>query len=359
MMSKLKLFALASALFLFTLPWILAEETKPQEEEIQPVKEIEQDPYSIITPPNLEDIYLDPNAVHVILEPMHRATLSSQITSPIISIQKRMGDSFKKGDVLIQLDDVIYRANLRKALATYKQAELTLQTRDELYQADVGSLIELKEALTEFATAASDMAVARKQLEASTIVAPYAGRVVDVYVHDFELAEALEPLLDIIGDDILLARMIIDSSMLNRVRIGSTITIYFPEADIRVPAEIIRIGAEIDPASSTIRVDAKLENADYKLTSGMSGMAILPEKLSIDSIPPEPEPEPAPAEAIEQEAPSAAAPNLATHLTAILQKVFQMRNDAPQPEGKALSLVLPIHWQVVKAVYPTEVGVME
>jgi RND family efflux transporter MFP subunit len=224
----------------------------------------------------LEDIYLNPNAVHVILEPMHRATLSSQITSPIVSIQKRMGDSFKEGDVLVKLDDVIYRANLKKALATYKQAELTLKTREELFQADVGSLVELREAQTQFASAASDMAVARKQLEATNIIAPYAGRIVDVYVHDFELAEALEPMMDIIGDDILLARMIVDSVLLNRIHIGRTIMVYFPDADLTVPAEIIRIGAEIDPASSTIRVDAKLENAEYRLTSGMSGMAVLP-----------------------------------------------------------------------------------
>jgi len=81
----------------------------------------------------IEDIYLNPNAVHVILEPLHRATLTSQITSPIISIEKRMGDSIKPGDVLVKLDDVIYRASLKKALATYKQAELSLKTREELF----------------------------------------------------------------------------------------------------------------------------------------------------------------------------------------------------------------------------------
>lgn len=224
----------------------------------------------------LEDIYLDPNAVHVILEPMRRATLRSQITSPIIAVQKKMGDSFKEGDILVKLDDVIYRANLKKALATYKQAELTLQTREQLFEADVGSLVELREAQTQFAAAASDMAVARKQLEATNITAPYPGRVVDVYVHNYELAEALEPMMDIIGDDILLARMIIDSKMLSRISIGTQINVYFPEVDVSVPAEIIRIGAEIDPASSTIRVDAKLENKEFMLTSGMNGMATLP-----------------------------------------------------------------------------------
>jgi len=145
------------------------------------------------------------------------------------------------------------------------------------FEGDVGSLVELREAQTQFATAEADLAIARKQLEAATITAPYHGRIVDVYVHDFELAEALEPLLDIIGDDVLLARMIIESSLLNRVNIGTPIEIFFPEADLRVPAVITRIGAEIDPASSTIRVDAELANVEYKLTSGMSGMTILPQ----------------------------------------------------------------------------------
>lgn len=247
---------------------------------------------STIDPVEFDDIYLDPNSVHVILEPLHRATLSSQITSPIVSIEKHMGDSFKPGDVLIKLDDIIYRSSLKKALATYKQAELALKTREELFEGDVGSLVELREAQTQFATAQADLSIARKQLEAATITAPYHGRIVDVYVHDYELAEALEPLIDIIGDDILLARMIIESSQLNRINIGTQIEIYFPEADLKVPAIITRIGAEIDPASSTIRVDAELENREYRLTSGMSGMTLLPQPRSVVKVPAKPEAEP-------------------------------------------------------------------
>lgn len=235
-----------------------------------------------------DDIYLNPNAIHVILEPINRATLSAQITSPVVAVNKQMGDSFKAGEVLIQLDDTIYRANLNKAVATVKQAQLTLNTRQELFEANVGSLAELTEARAEAARADAELAVARKQMEASAIVAPYTGRVVDVYIHDYELAEALEPLMDIIGDEILIARMIIESYQLKQINIGTQLQIAFPEADLIVPAEIIRIGAEIDPASSTVRVDARIENSNLRLTAGMSGVTILPnlpEKEGIEETP--------------------------------------------------------------------------
>lgn len=267
MINKNSFILLLAVLSLLKFEYAVADENQPEPDSAAET----EDDSSLFN-----DIYLNPNAIHVILEPLHRAILTSQITSPIISIEKNMGESFKTGDVLIKLDDIIYRASLKKALATFSQAELTLKSREELFTADLGSLVELREAQSQYAAAAADVAVARKQLEATTITAPYQGRIVDVYVHDYELAEALEPLLDIIGDDILLARMIVDSSLLNRVNIGTVIDIYFPEANVTVPAEIIRIGAEIDPASSTIRIDAKLENKDYKLTSGMSGMTIFP-----------------------------------------------------------------------------------
>lgn len=276
-MNKMReLFLYSIAFCIFGTSSLFAEDSsQPEKEPIDPPSTLES---TTVDPEQIDDIYLNPNAVHVILEPLHRATLTSQITSPIISVEKKMGDSIKPGDVLIKLDDVIYRASLKKALATFKQAELTLKTREELFQGDVGSLVELREAQTQFATAEADLAIARKQLEAATITAPYHGRIVDVYVHDFELAEALEPLLDLIGDDVLLARMIIESTMLNRINIGTQIEIYFPDADLKVPAVITRIGAEIDPASSTIRVDAELENVEYRLTSGMSGMTVLPQR---------------------------------------------------------------------------------
>lgn len=224
------------------------------------------------------DSYLNPNLVYVILEPVHRATISSQITAPVVSIEKEMGESFKAGEVLVRLDNTVYEANLEKAVAFFKKTKLNARMREQLFEDDIGSLTELKEAQAELATAKADLAIARKQLEATSIVAPYPGRMVDIHVHEYELAEANTPLIDIIGDEVLIGKMLIDASQLRHVSLGETIKIRFNEVDEEVTAKIIRIGAEIDPASATIRVDARIENSDLKLTAGMTGTAVLPNK---------------------------------------------------------------------------------
>ncbi len=222
-----------------------------------------------------EDYYLNPNLVHVVLEPIQRAILSSQVTAKVLDITKEMGDKFEEGDLLVELDDAIYRAAYRKAKALLRQAQLSLETKQQLYDDDIGSLIELREAQAGIATAEAEIAIAKTQMDACKVLAPYPGRFVARKIQEFELAQPGTPLIEILGDHVILAKMLINSTKLKIIKIGDTINVRFRDPKISVKAKIINIGAEIDPASSTIKVDARILNPDPKLIPGMTGTAIL------------------------------------------------------------------------------------
>ena len=220
----------------------------------------------------------------VIIDPLNKAILSAQLSVPVKKIHKKFGDSFNKGDVLLELDSAIYVAQLKKSRAVLEKAQNTYQAKEELFDARIASLSELKEAYALWATAQAELEVSKKQLEACKIVAPYRGKVASVLLFEHELPQVGQPLVEVVGDEILLAKMLVDAKYLAQLSIDKPIEIYVTELKKSITARIKRIGSVIDPASSTIAVEAEIVNWDSSLISGMTGFTIFSNELSSTQI---------------------------------------------------------------------------
>jgi len=208
---------------------------------------------------------------HVILAPRHKTMLSSEVASVIKMVSKKMGEPFKEGEVLIQLDDAVFRGQHSKAQAEVQRAETDLNAKQQLFNDGAASLAELKEAEAQVASAHAELILAEKNLNSCTLKAPYAGKVVNLNFEEHELVQPGEELIEIVDDAILVAKFLLPSVFLNRINIDDTIDIFIKEANLTVPATIKRISAVIDPSSSTIKVDAEVDNTTQKLKSGMTG----------------------------------------------------------------------------------------
>lgn len=219
--------------------------------------------------------------VHVIIAAYHRTVLSNQISTPILSSQvssivekiyKRMGEYFEKGDLLIKIDDAIFRANLNKAKAAVSRARALLDTRQHLYNDNIISFLDLKEAEAAAASAEAEFVLAQTQFDGAYVTAPYTGRVVSVAIEEFELPQPGQALIEIEETDKLLAKILYPSIYYKDLVIGKTLSVHIVETGTNVDAQIIRIGGAIDPSSSTIAVDAEIDNSDVKLLPGMTGV---------------------------------------------------------------------------------------
>lgn len=133
------------------------------------------------------------------VEPRTRTNLVSEVTGQVVEVSPAFvaGGFFRKGDVLVKLDDADYRAALSRAEAAVAAARSQLEL--ERGQADVAqrewermsaeqqSRIrakelylrkpQLEEALARLESAEADLEQARTNLAKTTIVAPYDGLV--------------------------------------------------------------------------------------------------------------------------------------------------------------------------------------
>ncbi len=219
---------------------------------------------------------LIPLAYQVVLSPYQKTSFSSDINTQIVSINKRLGETFEAGEVLIQLDDVIHRNLYLKALATLQKAEVIYEAKQALYQDNIASFQDFIDAQSALAIAQAEVGIARKNLKNTQIIAPYDGRVTHVNVeiaeypnHQYNYND--KPMMEIIHDRTLLAKVLVPAIFLPKIYKGQPLIIEIKETGQRITAPIDRIGAAIDPSSATVPIEAKIDNQNRELMSGMTG----------------------------------------------------------------------------------------
>lgn len=211
------------------------------------------------------------NAYRVILDPRRTTLLSTEVNTRVRKIYKRMGDSFKQGEILIQLDDDIFIANLKKAKAQLDKAKTELDAKKQLFAENSASLFDVKDAEAALASAEADFVLAKKNYQASKIIAPYDGKVVALGVEEDELPKAGKEVIEVVDDSTLDAKFLLPSSALDSLAVGTPVRIKLAENGAIIKAKISRIGAIIDPASSTIKLEAEVDNSKGDLKGGMTG----------------------------------------------------------------------------------------
>lgn len=228
----------------------------------------------------------------VIFRAFQRAIISSRITSTVLKIPKRMGERFRQGDLLIELDDIVFKGLEQKALGLLAKAEAELSSKKELYRHNIASLYEIKTAEANVAEAKSDLINARYSIEACHIMAPYDGKVVALLVEEYELIQEGKPLIEIVDDTELIGQVLAPATYFAKIYIGQPLKIYVQETRETVPGKILRIDAVIDPASSLLKLDILVDNRESKLRAGMIGQTVLePESSNASQAPPVSQPQ--------------------------------------------------------------------
>jgi RND family efflux transporter MFP subunit len=208
----------------------------------------------------------------VILVPHRKAMLSAEVESIVREIRKEMGEIFQEGEALVVLEDSAYRATLDKTSAQVKSAAAQLQSKENLLVDGGASVAEVETARMNLAVAKANKIIAERDLAACTIQAPFAGRVVKAdHVNPHEYVQPGQELLEIVDDSVLRAQFLLPSTALARIRKGMPVRITVHETGETVPARISHIGAKVDPASSSVKVLAELDNEDRSLRGGMRG----------------------------------------------------------------------------------------
>ncbi|MEM7467877.1 MAG: efflux RND transporter periplasmic adaptor subunit [Pseudomonadota bacterium] len=210
-----------------------------------------------------------------LINPIAKATISSEILARITKLPIRNGERFKKGALLVEFDCAAYYAELAVANADHERENKRLENLRRLASLSATSDIEVAVAEADVKKAAAEIRLARVNVSRCKVNAPYDGVVVERLAEEHESVGPQTEVLSVlaIGDPEI--EIIVPSDWLRWIKKEIPFEFLIDETGERLAASLTRIGAVIDPVSQTIRVIGQFQHPPTEgIIAGMSGTAI-------------------------------------------------------------------------------------
>lgn len=203
------------------------------------------------------------------LIPKDIAQLAFVINGQVESVNVEVGDVIKKGDALAQLDTVLLTADISRAQYVLEAAEAELKIL-ERRRADEETR---KVASAKINIAQSDLVSARYRLTQATLIAPFAGTIVDVQVMPGEIVNAGRVVITLANmGSMQVETLDLRETDVSRIQIGQPVEIYIEALDITVDGVVHSIAWQAIQLSENrvYKVIIKLSSQPPGLRWGMS-----------------------------------------------------------------------------------------
>lgn len=224
-------------------------------------------------------VYPESRAVAQVV-PNNESRLAVEVSARIEHIPARIGQSVRKGDVLVKLDARQYKLAADQAAAQvellqnrYKLAELQFEQAKSLHASQYVSAQVLEQRRTELAVIGSELKIARHalaqarlSLDKTTLRAPFAGAVKDRLVGEGELASPGQPVLVLSEAARTELRARVSNSDIAALKAAPTLSVRLDGQ--MVPVTIVRIAPIVDARAQTRDVVLQTQ---APLLSGSSG----------------------------------------------------------------------------------------
>ncbi len=213
------------------------------------------------------------------LLPLHRATLAAEVGGAVESVKADLGQSVARGQVLATIDERSLAQQMAEAEAFVRQARLQFERAQNLFERKAITQAQLLDAVTNKDVAESRVATAKLQLDKARVRAPWSGRIAARRVEVGDYVGPGAPLFELVDSSRLKVRAPARSADVPLLAVGREVEVSvdaFPGEVFR--ARIERLGAELDPESRTLDVEAEITNADGRLKPGMLARIEIPRR---------------------------------------------------------------------------------
>src|SRR3569833_122167 len=219
----------------------------------------------------------DNSRIRTQLVSQHDVMISSEVEGKVAQLPLKEGDAFKRGQLLVGCDCDLYAAQLRKVQAGADAAAKVYTVNQKLGELHSVGELDVEQAQARVKEADAEAAYMRTIVSRCQVMAPFSGRVSKRVVAQYEYVQAGKPLLQIIDAENLELKLVVPSRWLGWLRAGTPFQVHIDDLNADFAANIVRIGARVDPVSQTLEVSARIKGSHAELLPGMSGWVSFPE----------------------------------------------------------------------------------
>ncbi len=219
-----------------------------------------------------------------IMAPVESTSLSFEVPGKIDSVAVKLGEVVTKGQVLAQLNQRNFQlslqsaeAQLSKSQASLSEAKSTFERFNTLIKQGLVSQSEYDNAKANFKSANSAMNVAqaqlditRKNLQDSTLLAPYDGKITKRLIEPSQQINTGQPAFEIEGNHGLEVKVLVPETLIQQITLDDKLTVRFPVLPgVTITGRINEIGTRAESANA-FPITVVLAEENKNLRAGMT-----------------------------------------------------------------------------------------
>jgi len=204
------------------------------------------------------------------LAPVQGVTVSSDADGPIVNVHVESGATVHAGDLLMEIDSAVERAQLQAAEAQRVLARLNAKRAADLLQKNSVSQSELDQATAQLNQAEGSVSALQATIDKKSVRAPFDGRVGIRLVNVGQWVSRGQALFPLQKLDTLYVNFKIPQRLLSELSIGQKVAVAVDAyAATKFEGLITAIDSEVDSSTRNFSVQATLTNPNQELRPGM------------------------------------------------------------------------------------------
>ncbi|MCK9305157.1 MAG: efflux RND transporter periplasmic adaptor subunit [Bacteroidales bacterium] len=204
-----------------------------------------------------------------------RVELASELSGRVVEINFKEGQSVRKGDILVRLNDDELQAQLTRAEYQYKLLGQKLERQEILLKKEAVSREDYDQVSTEYNVLRQDIEQLKIKIEKMKIRAPFNGIIGFRYISNGAMLMPNSNVATIVDASNLIAEFSVPEKYVFNNLIGRDANFTVEGNSRKYSATVYAVDPEIDVKTRTILIRARFNNSRGELRPGMSARVSL------------------------------------------------------------------------------------
>ncbi len=219
-----------------------------------------------------------------ITRPYRSSELSFRVGGPISNSDILVGNYYRKGEVIAEIDPRDFLIKKERSEALLEQTQSEYERIKILFEKNNISASIYDKAKADYRAAKAAYETARFDLDDTRLLAPSNGYISDVFIEKYQDVKPSQPILRFIDIDQLKVEVYVPQEIAVRSDLPTTVELYLgKDLSKGYTASIKEVSKSTSSNNLSYLLTALLPNADRKLLAGMSGTLHLTLPDSADS----------------------------------------------------------------------------
>lgn len=213
------------------------------------------------------------------------ANISAEEGGKILRFLKTKGEFVKAGETILEIDNLLLKANRDAAKANYDLAEVNFQKLERVYKENASSELAYLQAKYQRDAAKANYELMNTRYEKTFIKAPFSGYFDEKYAEEGEVAAPGQAVLSLVNSSEVKVVVGVPENYVSNIKPGEKVKVRFKDLNgMELHSKVSYIGKTINTSNRTFSVEVILPNLNNAIKPEMNAEVFIEQGVHRDII---------------------------------------------------------------------------